>query len=320
MTLDQIVATLEVARTGSINRAAQKLYISQPALTKAIKSIEAEFGQPLFVRSHAGMKLTAYGEFFVRSAENIVKNYDLLRSVAQTPEAWEYPTLRVMSVPIRFAGTAFTRVADQYSHSACNISYKVTTVSECFSAVKNGGIDVALISLCSLTRHDIEKEMARDSVHYEHIRDFEPSIVLSFDNPLSKLPQDEIERAQLAPLTLFSTYEQTSFIRRDFQTMASELGVHYAPDSRDPRMGLSDFVRADEFRCNLDSKPIYDALGRPNEIHACTRSLRLAGEPPFLLEIGFLYHEHAVQKPPMLAFMEEVRAISRLSPPCGGRE
>ena len=55
MTLDQINYVLEIERTGSINKAATNLFISQSALSLAIQNLERELGQPIFVRSSRGV-------------------------------------------------------------------------------------------------------------------------------------------------------------------------------------------------------------------------------------------------------------------------
>lgn len=61
----------EVYRERSISKAAQNLYISQPALSARIKSIETELGAPLFDRSTTPLKLTDVGEMYIQAAEEI---------------------------------------------------------------------------------------------------------------------------------------------------------------------------------------------------------------------------------------------------------
>lgn len=50
-----------VAKHGSLTKAAEELYISQPAVSQAIKQLETQLGAPLFIRKHRGMELTAQG-------------------------------------------------------------------------------------------------------------------------------------------------------------------------------------------------------------------------------------------------------------------
>ena len=54
MNIQQLKALLAVIETGSLNKAAQQLHVSQPALTKSIQRLEAEVGVRLFSRNRKG--------------------------------------------------------------------------------------------------------------------------------------------------------------------------------------------------------------------------------------------------------------------------
>lgn len=62
MKIHQVRAFLAVSQLGSFKLAAQQLHLTQPALSKAIKELEVQFGVTLFERSVAGLTLTPYGE------------------------------------------------------------------------------------------------------------------------------------------------------------------------------------------------------------------------------------------------------------------
>ena len=83
MQLSQIEAFVEVARGGTLGRAAGALFVSQPALTARLQSLEAELGQPMFVRTGRGMLLTDAGRTFLPYAERAL---DALRNGAQLVE------------------------------------------------------------------------------------------------------------------------------------------------------------------------------------------------------------------------------------------
>lgn len=69
MLLAEISAFLEVARRGSISRAAESLYVAQPTLTARIKHLETELGEELFTRTRQGMRLTDTGRAFLPYAQ-----------------------------------------------------------------------------------------------------------------------------------------------------------------------------------------------------------------------------------------------------------
>lgn len=63
-----------VARCGSLTKAAEELYISQPAVSQAIKQLESQLGTPLFNRMRKGMELTAQGgELVYKDVEKALK-------------------------------------------------------------------------------------------------------------------------------------------------------------------------------------------------------------------------------------------------------
>lgn len=81
MNLVHMKYAVEVAETGSINKAAEKLYIGQPNLSRAIKELEASLGVAVFDRSAKGMLLTPEGEIFINYAKAILKQVDSLENM-----------------------------------------------------------------------------------------------------------------------------------------------------------------------------------------------------------------------------------------------
>ena len=64
MTLQQLRYVTTVADTGTISRAAQQFYISQPSLTNAMHDLENDLGIQLFIRNNKGIRVTNKGEEF----------------------------------------------------------------------------------------------------------------------------------------------------------------------------------------------------------------------------------------------------------------
>ncbi|MEA2628523.1 MAG: hypothetical protein QOJ10_983, partial [Chloroflexota bacterium] len=83
--LVQVEGFLEVARRGSVSRAAEALFVTQPTLTARLHSLERELGSPLFVRTPHGMRLTDAGRAWVPFAERalraLVDGRDVLEQV-----------------------------------------------------------------------------------------------------------------------------------------------------------------------------------------------------------------------------------------------
>jgi DNA-binding transcriptional LysR family regulator len=70
----QVEGFVAVAREGNLRRAAELLYVSQPALTARIQGLEAELGTPLFRRTRTGMELTHAGRAFLPYAQRALES------------------------------------------------------------------------------------------------------------------------------------------------------------------------------------------------------------------------------------------------------
>ena len=66
---------LKVCENGNITAAAAQLGLSQPALSRIVKTVEKEAGMPLLVREASGVYLTQAGEIYARMAQPMLENY-----------------------------------------------------------------------------------------------------------------------------------------------------------------------------------------------------------------------------------------------------
>ena len=80
MSLDQIQAFVVIAEEGSMRRASARLHISQPPLTRRIKSLEDDLGTPLFARVPTGMRLLPAGRTFLAHARSILEAVEAARA------------------------------------------------------------------------------------------------------------------------------------------------------------------------------------------------------------------------------------------------
>ena len=72
MTLKQLEYFLEIAKMGSVTRAAQSLNISQPPLSLQLKALEEELGAPLFLRDKRRLDITPEGRLLRERAQAIL--------------------------------------------------------------------------------------------------------------------------------------------------------------------------------------------------------------------------------------------------------
>ena len=115
---------LEAAREGSITKAAQKLNVTQPTMSKQLKDLEAELGQKLFTRTNYNIKLTAAGRTLQKRAEDIVSLADRtlteFKSEQKTYEGDIYIGCPE-SASIKYLARAIKTVQSRHPRIRCNL-------------------------------------------------------------------------------------------------------------------------------------------------------------------------------------------------------
>ncbi|MBX3227785.1 MAG: LysR family transcriptional regulator [Labilithrix sp.] len=87
MSLAQIRYFVVVAEEGNVGRAASRLRVAQPPVSRQIRALEDEIGTPLFTRTPRGMKLLPSGEAFLGRARQILRAVDEASDAARRAAA-----------------------------------------------------------------------------------------------------------------------------------------------------------------------------------------------------------------------------------------
>jgi DNA-binding transcriptional LysR family regulator len=141
-----------VAETGSLSRAAEKLFIAQPPLSVQIRQLEDELGQPLFTRHPKGVRLTAAGQALLPEARHLLER--AARIVDLTGEAGKGPSgnLSLGFVPSA-SSTVLPVLVRQLRklHPRLNLELREMISSEQVEALLDGHIDAGIAR--TPTRH-----------------------------------------------------------------------------------------------------------------------------------------------------------------------
>ena len=146
MTKTELEAFLAVLQYGSISAAAERLFITQPAMSRRMKSMEEELGYSLFERGRGqrSVELTENGKEFVPVAERLLALY---REAEEIPRRKKSPLLRVSTVnSIAFYLMPAVLKEMMSARDTCSIEFKTGRSSDIYGYVENGSVDVALVS------------------------------------------------------------------------------------------------------------------------------------------------------------------------------
>lgn len=185
MNLMHIKYAVEVANEGSINKAAEKLYVGQPNLSRAIKELEASLGVKIFERSAKGMGLTSDGETFIRYAKTILRQVDEVESIFNG--SGSVKKRFSISVPrASYISDAFAR----FSHSLTNeaeaeIIYKETNSLRAIKNILHEDYKLGIIRYAENYDKYFKTMLDEKDMQYEMITEFSYVLAMSRDNPLT---------------------------------------------------------------------------------------------------------------------------------------
>ena len=98
MQIEQLLYFKTINHYQRFSKAADSLFISQSALSKHIKALEADLGGQLFIRKHNSIKLTPFGAYISSYIDNIVADYDQLLQIVDNYSLNKHKKLRVASM------------------------------------------------------------------------------------------------------------------------------------------------------------------------------------------------------------------------------
>ncbi len=145
MSLVQIRYFLEVARSGSIREAGERLNIAASALSRQIQNIEQEFGMPLFERKARGMELTPAGEIYARYARTMSLETDRVRSEIEELRGIKRGIVKVHSVEGVIADVMTNAIA-QFRAMHPGVRFRLTAcgTDDVITAVREGLTDIGV--------------------------------------------------------------------------------------------------------------------------------------------------------------------------------
>ncbi|KUP09460.1 hypothetical protein Q75_00630 [Bacillus coahuilensis p1.1.43] len=213
MRIEWIEAFLTTAETQSLTKASELLNMTQPALSKQIKNLEADVGASLFARSTVGVTLTKAGEQLVPACQRIRTEWNEAKKTIAAEQGLKgitigaWPSLATSYLPKRLAGTDRQDYSLKISHSYVDL----------LNGLKDGTMDVALFD-----DKDISHPYFSTYLFSEGFRLF-----VHKDHPLyghaESVHFNEIKEEEF--LMLLETCDARTLIQKEFQARGATLRI-----------------------------------------------------------------------------------------------
>ncbi|NRA66913.1 MAG: LysR family transcriptional regulator [Pseudobacteriovorax sp.] len=155
---------LEIAATGSLTRAAERIGISQPGISGSLTRLESACEAKLVHRQNTGITLTKAGDAFLREAKKILLHVDQLKRVARIAADIPTGTIRIGSHPAlasRFFPTMLTEIYETYPDVSLELEHGLSR--HLTDMVLAGELDFALVvnavDSSSLAKLELEQDV-----------------------------------------------------------------------------------------------------------------------------------------------------------------
>lgn len=190
---------VEIAKTGSLNKAAENLYMGQPNLSRAIRELEADLGITIFERSPKGMVVTPEGEEFLDYARRILGQIEEVEAIYK--QGVTKKRRFSISVPrASYIAEAFTHfTAAVKSEEAFDFFYKETNAMRAIKNILQSDYHLGIIRYAENYDKYFKESLAEKGIACELVTAFTYILVMSKHHPLAG--KDDIRYSDLSPYT-----------------------------------------------------------------------------------------------------------------------
>lgn len=227
MRLEQLTYVVTIADCRSISKAAKKLYITQPALSNALRDLEKELGFPIFFRNAQGVSLTEKGEELYRIAKSI--QCDLDRIYRLSAKSLHTSSIAIGAAPLVCCYT-FSETMDSIKIAFPELALTVSELrpKQMLEALTSGSVDIALYGYPASRRKAFVEGIAQLGLEQESLARWPFAAFLPPQSPLAEEELLSLEQIKDIPMICFEDYETGAAQAYDIQaayTFADRAGI-----------------------------------------------------------------------------------------------
>lgn len=158
MTLQQLRYVVTIAEIGTISKAAEELFVSQPSLTKALKELEKEMQITIFDRTNKGIHVSREGEIFLGYARQVLEQAALIEEKYKHKSGGKQEFC-ISTQHYSFAVNAFVDLIKEYGSENYDFSLRETQTYEIIDDVARMKSEIGILYLNEFNASVLEKIM-----------------------------------------------------------------------------------------------------------------------------------------------------------------
>lgn len=184
MTLQQLHYVITISETGSLNKAAEILYVAQPSLTGSMHELEKELGITIFHRSGRGVSLTNDGLEFITYARQVYHQYEALMG-KYGKSGKRKKKFGVSTQHYSFAIKSFVEMVKQFNTKEYEFAVRETKTKEVIDDVITSKSEIGILYLSDFNRKAIEKLLRTNNLEFHKLIDCNAYVYLWKGHPLA---------------------------------------------------------------------------------------------------------------------------------------
>lgn len=186
MTFQQLTYVAEISKCGSINKAAQRLHLSQSGISAAVRELEEELGIQFFRRSNRGVEFTPEGKEFLGYALSLLEQKRRIESLYGPGRDGAAPArFSVSTQRYPFTEEAFVQLLQTAEDHRFRFSLRETGMDAVIDDVYDHRADLGVIFLTELTEKIICRLLDARGLVFHETAAVAPCVYLRRDHPLA---------------------------------------------------------------------------------------------------------------------------------------
>ena len=301
MKIEQIRYVLEIYKTGSISKAAQKFYMSRPNMSNSVRNLENEVGFEILERSVDGVKFTKKGQAFIRHCMNIIKEVDEIQELAEEKARLQFGVVNPNCPPAEEAFIKLCRAMEAKEElSRYQLSMYREYQYESMVLLNRRKADIAITVSKDLSAPSLLREMSERGLEYKKLWDAPCNVNLSVNHPLADDPDFRLQKLRNYPFVEYA--------------IESDRGSPYNRMSNVSFVNLAKVARVDSGNMRTRVIAATNAYGvgiAQPPAWAKANGIRCIPIPGFTMEVGVIRRAGEPESEPERLFMEFFREEMR---------
>lgn len=202
MTLQQIKYALAVAKNGSINRAAEELYITQSTLSSSIRTLEDEAGVTIFLRTGKGVSVTPDGSEFLTYAGRVFEQYELLQE-KYGKNGKVKRKFGVSTQHYSFSVKAFVEMVKRFDTLNFDFAIRETRTLDVINDVGSMKSEIGILYKSAFNGKIIDKMLSENDLEFTPLINCKAYVYLWKNHPLANEESISLEQLKEYPCMCF---------------------------------------------------------------------------------------------------------------------